>query len=301
MDGSTATAQHPLAAYQHSVEQMRASPYLDYPAHVHLETMAQCNAACSFCPYPTLERQGTKMDADLIAKVIDDLTAIPRALPFQVSPFKVNEPFLDVRLFDVLRLINDKLPQASITLTSNASALTDKQLAKLGAVRNLGYLWISFNDHRPEFYERTMKLDYARTIQRLVRLHRLVMTGELKLRVVVSRVGDGSPDDLAFCHWVKARFPRFEVSVFQRGGWLGQVATALPDVPDVGCIHWFDVSITATGKVAHCCMDGQAQWPIGDVRTQHVLEIYNAPDYRRLRERTLSRRDATPCSTCTFL
>jgi hypothetical protein len=48
-------------------------------------------------------------------------------------------------------------------------------------------------------------------------------------------------------------------------------------------------------------MDGQAQWPIGDVTRQHVLEIYNAPDYRRLREQIVSRRQVSPCDTCTFM
>ena len=59
--------------------------------------------------------------------------------------------------------------------------------------------------------------------------------------------------------------------------------------------------VTATGTVAHCCMDGQAKWPIGDARAQHVIDIYNSPAYRRLRAETQRRQDASPCNTCTFL
>jgi radical SAM protein with 4Fe4S-binding SPASM domain len=79
------------------------------------------------------------------------------------------------------------------------------------------------------------------------------------------------------------------------------VETTAGIVPDVGCTRWFDLSITSTGTVAHCCMDGQAAWPIGNVATQHALEIYNAPHYRLLRERALTRLEASPCRTCTFL
>ena len=43
-------------------------------------------------------------------------------------------------------------------------------------------------------------------------------------------------------------------------------------------------------------MDGQAEWPIGDVRKQHVLEIYNSPHYRQLREKTATRAEASPCN-----
>ena len=80
---------------------------MKYPAHVHMETMALCNASCSFCPYPSLERKGATMPTALIEKIIDDLTSIPRSVPFQLSPFKVNEPFLDRRLFYVLDLCNE--------------------------------------------------------------------------------------------------------------------------------------------------------------------------------------------------
>ena len=76
-----------LAQYQDGVAKLRRSPYMQYPAHVHLETMAVCNAACEFCPYPSLERQGTKMSDALIKKVVGDLADIPRNVPFQLSPF----------------------------------------------------------------------------------------------------------------------------------------------------------------------------------------------------------------------
>jgi hypothetical protein len=289
-----------LAAYQNQVDAMRKSPYLDFPAHVHLETNALCNAACNFCPYPTLERKGTRMSDALIAKIIEDLRDIPQKLPFQLSPFKVNEPFLDTRLFSILAQINEGLPNASLTLTTNASALTEKQLAKLGGVRNLVYLWISMNDHREAEYEATMQLPYRRTIERMRMIHAARAAGRLALRVVLSRVGDGSADDVEFVRWVQREFPLFEASVFQRGDWLSQVDTPTASAPRVGCVRWFDLSITATGIVAHCCMDGAAKYPIGDVSRQHVLEVYNAPAYRRLREQTARRQDAEPCNRCSF-
>lgn len=290
-----------LIQYQRDIESQRCSRYMDFPQHVHLETMASCNAACTFCPYPSLERQGTRMDDALIAKIIGDLGDMPRDLPFHLSPFKVNEPFLDVRLFDILHTVNDKLPQATLTLTSNATPITERSLDRLETVKNIGYLWISFNDHRPDRYEQIMKLPYGRTIERLDLIHRSKAEGRLPFVIVLSRVGDDTADDQAFRDWCAHRYPQFGCSVFQRGGWLGQVDTGIGAVPEVGCMRWFELSITATGAVAHCCMDGQAKWPIGDVRRQHVLDIYNNPAYRRLREQTQRRQDASPCNTCTFL
>lgn len=290
-----------IEAYQRSVLQMRHSSAIDFPAHVHLETMAQCNAACNFCPYPGLDRKGTVMDDALIAKVVDDLADIPRLHSFQLSPFKVNEPFLDKRLFDLLDVFTARLPNANLTLTTNASPITLDKLQRLAGFSNIGYLWISFNDHRQAEYELTMQLPYRRTIERLQMIHKAKADGGLPLRVVLSRVGDGTAADLEFCQWVEKNFPLFNASIFPRGEWIGQVATAhTSPIPELGCVRWFDLSITATGVVAHCCMDGAAAYPIGNVRFEHLLEIYNKPDFRRLRAATMIRQEVAPCRNCSF-
>lgn len=286
-----------------NVEIYRHSDYMQYPKHVHMETYSLCPAACNFCPYPTIDRQGNKMSDDLIHKIITDLTDIPKHVPFQFSPFKINEPFLDTRLFDILKKINRKLPQAEIMLTSNASPITPKALARLARIHNVSGLWISFNDHRPEQYEETMKLPWGRTFERLTMIHDWLADGRLTIPVSVSRVGDRSVADLDYVTYIEEHFPLFRPAVFQRGNWLGQVDGLNPNivVPDISCTRWFELSITSTGQVAHCCMDGKAQWPIGDVTETHVLDVYNHPDYKRLREMTRSRLDAEPCNTCTFL
>jgi len=290
-----------LFAYHQNVLAMRQSSTINYPAHVHLETMAKCNAACSFCPYPTLDRQGAVMEDELIEKVVNDLCDIPRLHTFQLSPFKVNEPFLDNRLIDLLALFNTRLPNACITLTSNASPITEKKLAQLAAFSRIGYLWISFNDHRKVEYEQSMQLPYERTIERLEMIHKAKADQRLSIRVVLSRVSDGSSADREFAVWVKTRFPLFDVSLLPRGGWIGQVNGPANSPPAVGCSRWFDVSITATGVVAHCCMDGKAEFPIGNVRHEHVLEIYNKADFRRLRAKLNTRLEADPCRRCGFL
>lgn len=287
--------------YQRKVLSMR-DRFLEYPAHIHLETFAQCNAACSFCPYPEIDRKGTRMGDDLIEKVISDLEDIPKTHRFQLSPFKVNEPFLDKRIFDLLEKFQNRLPNAGITLTSNASPITENMLSRLAEFKNIEYLWISFNDHRKAEYEETMRLPFERTIQRLDMIHKKKTEGKFDTKTVLSRVGDATKADLEFREWVMQRYPLFESSVFQRGQWIGQVASSITeDPPNIGCIRWFDVSITATGVVAHCCMDGKAEYPIGNVNEQHILEIYNAPEYRKLREATCSRLEVEPSRGCSFL
>ncbi|MFS8874661.1 radical SAM protein [Synechococcus sp. R5-13] len=128
-----------LLDYQRRALAMRESSYIDFPAHVHLETMARCNAACNFCPYSSLERKGAKMDDSLIEKIVNDLKDIPRLHRFQLSPFKVNEPFLDTRIFDLLTYLQSELPHATITLTTNGSLINERIVERLTQFPNLGF------------------------------------------------------------------------------------------------------------------------------------------------------------------
>lgn len=283
---------------------LKASGMLDYPAIVHLETIASCNAACGFCPYPTLERKGVRMPDQLIAKIVDDLADIPKDVRFQLAPYKVSEPFLEPRLFDILELVNRKLPNANISIITNGSPLTEKKIAQLSRVRNLSYLNVSLNFDNPEEYESVMKIPFARTVERLGMLHRKHAEGMITCRVRLTRVATHRDDDLSFAHWARANFPRFQLDILPRNDWIGEVSA--PDgprsVPDAPCHRWFDMSITATGVVAMCCMDGSAKYPKGNVNTQHVLEIYNQPWLRELRDTLVSRRQARrPCNGCTYL
>lgn len=278
--------------------------HLDWPSFVHLETMALCNAACSFCPYPTMERKGDRMSDALIEKVIGDLEDVPREIPFQIAPYKVSEPFLEPRLFDILETVNARLPNAYVSLISNGTALTGRKIDQMLKVSRLVYLNISLNFDNAEEYMAVMKLPFDRTLRRLDELHERKLKGDVPFPVRLTRVADGSAADARYYRWAKQKYPAFEPIVARRNDWIGDVpgGPAAEEVPDAPCHRWFDLSITATGKVAMCCMDGEAKYAKGDVNDHHVLEIYNQPHLRRLREELVSRRVAgDPCNRCTYL
>jgi radical SAM family protein/iron-sulfur cluster protein len=285
-------------------EYLRGAGYLNYPALVHVETQAVCNASCSFCPYPTLARKGTRMSDQLIEKIINDLADIPPEIPFQFAPYKVSDPFVEARLLDILRKVNQRVPHARISLFTNGAALTERKIAELREVSNVAYLNVSLNYCDPQEYERVMGIPFDRTIKRLDVLHEAKAAGEFAPPVRLTRVTVDRASDLVFMDWTKRRYPSFDTVVVPRNDWIGEVegASTATSVPDAPCHRWFDLSITATGQVAMCCMDGEAQYPKGDVNTQHVLEIYNQPFLLDLRSRLISRRQAqAPCNRCTYV
>ena len=144
--------------------------YLDQPNEVSLETLAKCNAACSFCPYPTLDRIGTKMPDDLIHRLIDEMSEFRQ--PFALSPFKVNEPLLDRRLIPICEEFNRKVPQGFLRIFTNGTALTDENINAVNRLGNVIHLWVSLNSHIPDDYERLMGISWKRTTDRLDALHR---------------------------------------------------------------------------------------------------------------------------------
>ena len=278
---------------------LRGSVYLEYPKEVSIETQAVCNAACTFCPYPTMERKGQKMSDDLLDKIITDLHEIPSDVKFGIAPFKVSDPFLDKRIFDLSKRINNELPNADLRFFTNGAPLTDKNIEKLREIENISHLWISLNDSNPERYEDLMGISFTKTIERMDSLHKVVKDG-YPHEVCVSRVQDFTTGDQEFLDFIRNRYPLFRAMVTKRSNWVGQVSTEIDEtVPPLACGRWFELSIMATGKVALCCMDGDGKHIIGDVSSQSVLEIYNTPGYKKMRQFLSSRKGAaSPCDTC---
>lgn len=287
--------------YRRILLERRDGRYMDYPYQVSFETMVLCNASCNFCPYPTLSRKGDTMSDQLIAKIIDECRSIPPDLPIQIVPTRVNEPFLDRRIFDICKSVNDNLPNAEIQLFSNASPLNSKNLLKLADLRKISRLVISLHENRAEAYERVLGIPFERTMRNVEELHELKVSGTIDFPVELSRVGDGSSQDEEFCRWGREKFPRFTVYSTARANWIGAVDTLVSPVPQVGCGQWFNINVLADGRVTFCCIDSEGKWSFGDANRQHILEIYNQPERRALRQNLPNRTGLAQCATCSLL
>lgn len=265
--------------------------YLDQPHEISLETLALCNAACTFCPYPTLERQGTQMPDELIDRLIDEMATFEK--PFFFSPFKVNEPLLDRRLIPICQKVNERVPKAILRIFTNGSPLTPSKAAEIAELKNVVHLWVSLNSHKADEYEKLMSMPFERTAKRLDYLH----DQDFPHKVVLSTVGFPNEDFRYYCF---KRWPKFQSVALKRDSWLGFTNAMTDVVPDTACARWFELSITATGVVSMCCMDSSAKYSIGDVSKQTLLEVYNSPHWRERREKMLSRMAVDICQTCTY-
>lgn len=264
------------------------SKYLEQPHEVSIETFAKCNASCSFCPYPGMDRIGEKMPMETIDRLIDEMATFDTT--FYFSPFKVSDPLLDKRLYSILKKVNKKT-KAITRIFTNGSALTLERAEELNDIENLE-LWISLNEHNSDKYKDLMNLDLARTIKNIDALH------ETDFRHSVGILKVGKDDGFsAFC---KDKWPDYNVFIVKKDGWLGYTDPSTEKIPEEGCGRWFEISIMANGVVSLCCMDGDGKHSIGDINKSSILEIYNLPYLRDRRLGVIDRKDINPCSTCTY-
>jgi hypothetical protein len=114
----------------------------------------------------------------------------------------------------------------------------------------------------------------------------------------MTRAGDGTIDDLRFIVWAQSNYPNLPNNYTQQFAWLASDGVSHSAPIGSTCTHWFDMTIRADGRVSFCCLDGHIAWPRGDVRTESLLEIYNKPAVRALRQSGMTRDQIDQCRNC---
>lgn len=261
--------------------------YLDQPREISLETWAKCNAACTFCPYPTMDRIGDKMSEALIDRLVGEMAEFE--YPFHFSPFKVNEPLLDKRTIPLCKRVETET-KGVIRFFTNGSALTPRKIEQLADLNRVAHLWISLNDHRPDEYKQLMNLDFENTAKKLDYLHEC----NFPHPVMLSTVGYPNEDFRYYCF---ERWPDFDSMAIKNTGWLGDVEAQDTVVPDRECDRWWELSIMASGIVSLCCMDAEGKFAIGDLNKNTLKEVYANTRHLRLMD---NRDSIHPCNTCTY-
>lgn len=279
---------------------------LDFPRIISLETVGRCNAKCGFCPHPMLNRKFEAMSDELFEKVIDEASCFPSDRFSGFGMHSVNEPFMDRKIFDRLTAINRVVPNAQIGITTNMNVMPPRFFERIREVRQISEWIVSLNAANRREYEETMRIDFRRTVSNIGRLLEenrasQFVPGPIRL----SRVESGDERDGQFadqCAEIFSGFIRgvdFEPVTMSRANWLGDIAETSPGYFHAyPCHQWVNLTVHCNGVVPHCCVDAREQFPFGDANRQSILEIYNNPYWRNLRESVATREVVYPCKTC---
>lgn len=286
------------ASYQRAVDAMRRE-YMDYPAVVGFETIAACNACCSFCDYPSSGRKGVRADESLFDRLVEEIGLIPAGRRVGINLSGTNEPLADTRLFQRYAALEHSHIGVESLLYTNGSLLTPKRVDELSAVRRWRRISVSLNAVTESEYESLMGLSFRLVTRNLDTLHGLVTTGRLPDVVVVSRVSDGAGDDEAFRAYCSDRWPRFRAKIRALMPTIGLDQQGKHRVEAEGCSQWFKIHFLPGGHEKLCCVDTHGLHATGmSLRDVGLMAIYNSAWRRRLREAPMRLGSHPICSVC---
>lgn len=232
------------------------------PERVQVMTMTRCNYKCDFCPNKTIIHPPGKMSIEMYNKILDELGQDWDGL---FMPYLQNEPFLDVRLPELLKLTKSKLPRCSIEIQTNGSLLNKELIEKV-----LPYVdTLKVNDYTEDFnvIERIKKYN--------IKSDRLILAQRCpKGEKLTNRAGN-----VKYGNIKKKKLP---INKF--------------------CIYPFKtIYINFEGKVITCCMDWRHQYILGDLNNNSLKDTWNNENFRMLRKSlSKSNRSHPLCQKCDF-
>lgn len=197
----------------------------EYPRHIFIETTANCNLTCSYCPRENIK---DSMDYELFKEIINEASNYgPRS--FSLHLF--GEPLLYPRILEAIKYIKEKNSRNTVLLTTNGTLLNKfaKELEKTSVDR---IIWSYRNN---KFNEDSLRL--------------------LRKRGLIRILIEETPKE-EFEKW--SRFPRVEIKHLHNYG--GNIDTKTWGIKDDGlstrwpCYHlWLAPAIRWNGAITICC------------------------------------------------
>jgi len=218
----------------------------DIFSQVEIETNSNCNRKCRICPRHKHEREPGFMPDDLYSHLLDQLASF--GFRGRLSPVFYNEPMLDDRIFRLMKAARTKLPRSTIVLFTNGSLLTREKIEQL-VESGVDTMIVSQ-------YEGNLRADAAKFAEASRDLSQ-----RARKTIRYRTLGDE--------HFLSNR----------RG--LGPVKKPVTKSrcmqASLSCVIDFH------GDVVLRCNDYYGNHVFGNVGREHILDIWNKPEFKKLR------------------
>jgi radical SAM protein with 4Fe4S-binding SPASM domain len=280
------------------------------PFRLWLEPTSHCNIACQMCPTPDFSRD---MKGYMTLETFQHL--IDMVAPFlnEVYLFHRGESLLHPNLAEMVAYATSK--GISTKINTNATMMNEKRAR---ALLEAGVDLVSFSvdGYSKDVYEKIRrKAKWDKVMTNARRFLELKHEGGYKtmaqMEVLEFEFEHDSPE--AFDEAQKAFWAYFEpykwdreirrqlhnvggnVELDEKAGYDVQRDVYLP------CSYpWYALAVLWNGQVHPCPRDFMGKMPIGNIRKDHILDIWNGDRMREIRDGVV-RRDFTNqevCKTC---
>ena len=186
------------------------------------------------CPVSQMKEKRI-LSLKTIEKLFDEL----KVLNYNkgVWPFCYSEPLIDPRFFTVMKMLNDKLPDARVALYSNGFFMNETLLQELD---ELNIVKINFSVYTPQDNERLIKLNEWKN------------KAKLKIKVKLAR-----------------RYPMIK-RMNDKICWYDRD----PVIYDKECrAPYRYLTINSSGDVIICCHDFKTMHKFGNIKTESIKDI----------------------------
>ncbi len=269
------------------------------PLEIALESTAKCNLYCPMCPRAIYTFDNENMDLELYRKIIKDC----REHVEFVWPYGIGEPMIHPNIFEMIRITRDAGVRTG--MSTNATLMDDKR-ADMLLDCGLDYVILAFDGATKETYEKYRTgATFEKTRANILTLLKKKIERKAPLYVVLQMVllKDNIPEISAYRKlWSipgvdEIRFKRDEIQI---------EGSASPQSHLTGqrrnpChLLWRGPLYVRYDGLAYPCCYMWEEPPVGDLKTQGLMQVWNSDSMVKLREAHISGDlSAYPvCQTC---
>lgn len=242
------------------------------------------------------------MDWKALVSILDDIKGWGKPLE-EIVPVNFGELFLLKNWYEILKLIEEKLPRTHIALPTNGSFLDDETVRRLASVETLKWVNFSINAFFKETYEAFTGLG-AETIGKIRGAAETLRLLRPDITTCASMIFSSGQTELERDMFIKLWQPLVSIVSINPVIYCNSPLKQPPIPVITACRSIFDgLTILHDGRViTGCCFDSNGELNIGDANTQSLLEIWRGDKLMELCEfHNQGKRMEIPlCRSCTF-
>lgn len=277
-----------------------------FPRTVQIQTRTGCNGGCIFCPYKdsvNLVPKGVMSDA-LFERIVAEIGQHGKTR--RISPYLMNEPFLDSTVVEKARYISKHVPRGKVIITSNAGKLTADIVDDIMRDNPFHEIYLSVQGIEKKAYEESMRgsLVFEESKRNAEYLIEQRNKRQPDLQITVTMIKTALIDaEAAVRHWKSLGADSKYTILENRGGNLKDF-----DKINLGkkrifkdCTRLFKQAyILFNGDMVLCCTDYYKTMVLGNVAESSIYEVWNSPRAQAIRRDFLrgDLRNNPLCAKC---
>lgn len=262
-----------------------------YPCELVVELTNRCNLDCVMCPRDKMLRPVGDMSFDLFAKIVDEI----KNRVEMVDLCFAGESLLHPEVFAMIKYA--KKNGLKVFLQSNATTM-DERIARELVCSKMDLLVLSIDAVTGGTYKQIRRggnfNEVVKNVATFLKMKK--RNGNLPYTIVqmIYLIQNKHEVKEFIKFWKEKGADAIRIKPFNtRAGFVDNSLDGrgrnIQSKSGFPCIHlWRGLAVYWDGRVVPCCMDYSEKYILGDLHSQSILEIWNSPRIKYLRQLHIS-------------